>query len=113
MRIEVWARNDMFRFAGTSVEDYSRQLCFIYDDEVSGSPKQAAERLWKVSNGVSSKLEGDDIQLRSDWDRQMKGFRFGVGDAIFAEGQVIECSREGFVKGETKDGKKQVGIRPR
>lgn len=107
MRVEVWISNDMFRFKGTDVTDYIRSLRFIYEDKVSETPKAAAERLWKVTNGVKSLLDPDELQLRNDWDSQIGGFTFGMGDAIFAEGQVIECARGGFVKGETKEGRSQ------
>lgn len=113
MIVEVWVRNDMMRMKGTTIDDYHRTIRFIYEDKVSASAKHAAQRLWNVTNTISAKLEGDDLKLREDWNREMKGFSFGVGDAIFAEGQVIEYTPKGLVKGETPSGKKPIGIPPR
>ena len=96
MRIEVWKVNDLVRMPDTTIADYPRQLRFIYEDTVSDTPKKAAERLWYVTSAPPHKLEGDDLELRNRWSRELPGLVFGVGDVVSMNGEKWEMKMEGM-----------------
>ena len=96
MKIELWMASDLCRLPDVSVDKYAHRLAFFYEDSVSKSARSASERAWRITNAAINRLEGEELQLRLQFESVAPGQALSVGDMVKVDGATMICERVGF-----------------
>jgi len=96
MKVELWMSTDLARLPNQMGKGFAQRLAFFYEDSTSKSARAAAERAWRITNAAINRLEGEELELRQQFESVAPGQALSVGDAVKVDGATLICERTGF-----------------
>lgn len=72
-----------------------------WEDHLSRTPIEAAERAWELSTAHVGNLSGWMLEARKGLDNVLRGLAIGPGDWVEVDGSSYVCRHDGFDEIET------------
>lgn len=92
------------------LQNQAHRFAFEYEDTVSSSDSEAAERAWRITNGAINRLTGEDLELRLKWEAQHVGNVLSTGDVVMVDGRAYSCTPSGWRRTVIRDHKTNLWL---
>lgn len=97
MKVQVYLENDLWR-SSASPKSKKHLLVFEYQDDISKTAQEALNRAWHITSGAIMRLNPQDLEIRTRWEKILPGMVISVGDEVAVNSIRYRCLPKGWKK---------------